>query len=367
MSELPAKGDLNSASPLRLYYLAASSEASGLLTLELSDRAIEIHFRKGNPELIESDHPEDALSALLLKQGLASAAQLQQAEGEKARFGGELVPALFGLGILNPGTAFQHLQTRAASILGKALVANHGRFTFVGEELAPSRAMPLGHKWALAAEQVRRIQVPDLRRRLSDAFDLPVMKSGGRVPLTELRLTPQETRAAGYFDGVRSLAQMIADLPAEADTIVRVAFFLKEVDAISFAGVRLQPREAEVEPELEAEIEGALDDDAAAAPTPPEAPAPARAPPKISAPAAGPGARPSQIPGGPPKMGVAPAGGPVAGPGARPSQIPGGPVAGPGARAATAAPVKRKAGPTEHKSIVFFKPQRGLKRAIRAL
>lgn len=330
LGDLPPRGDLTQASPLRLYYLAASSEVTGLLTLELADRAIQIHFRKGNPELIDSDHAEDALGAFLIKQGLANPAQLKQAEAEKARFGGELVPALFGLGLLNPGTAFQHLQTRASSILGKALMATNGRFTFVPQELAPSRAMPLGQRWGLAAEQVRRIPVPDLRRRIAEVFDLPVMKSGGKVPIGELRLTPQETRAAGYFDGVRSLAQLISDLPGEADTIVRVAVYLKEVDAVSFAGVVVPPREGGVEPPLEAEIAGELDAelDSSAAPTPPEAPAaPAPAPRAAVPPQA---ARPPPtIPGGPPKM-AAPAAGPTAaptaGPGARPAAgPPGGP------------------------------------------
>jgi hypothetical protein len=43
----PAKGDLGQLGPIHLYYLAASAEQTGLLTFKLSDRTIDVHFKKG--------------------------------------------------------------------------------------------------------------------------------------------------------------------------------------------------------------------------------------------------------------------------------------------------------------------------------
>ncbi len=246
--QLPASGNLLTHSGLRLYYLAASSDANGLLSLTLSDRTVQIHFRKGNPEFVDSTHPEDLLSTFLVKSQLANFDQLGKAEKDKARFGGELIGALFGLGILNPGTAFVQLSLRATSILVRGLFAEQGTFTWELKDLAPHKAMPLGNRWALVCEQGRKLAGPELRRRLEAALDLPVMKSGGQVAVADLRLTPQETRALSYFDGVRSLNQLLHDLPNEADHILRVAFLLKEFDSVAFAAVRVRAPETSAPP-----------------------------------------------------------------------------------------------------------------------
>ncbi len=237
--DIPPKGSLKTTSALRLYFLAASSDANGLLSLTLSDCSVQIHFRKGNPEFVDSSHAEDQLSTFLVKNQLASFDQLGKAEKEKARFGGELIGALFGTGILNPGTAFQHLGVRAASILARGLFAEHGTFNWELKDLAPHKAMPLGNRWTVVAEQARKLPSSELRRRLNAAIDLPVMKSAGRVAVADFRLTPQETRALAYFDGARSLNLIIHSLPNDADHILRVAFLLKEFDAVAFASVRM--------------------------------------------------------------------------------------------------------------------------------
>ena len=39
--------------------------------------------------------------------------------------------------------------------------------------------MPLGNRWAVLSDQVRRIPTADLKRRLAPVLPLPIMKSGG--------------------------------------------------------------------------------------------------------------------------------------------------------------------------------------------
>jgi len=241
---VPPSGDLSKVSPIHLYYLAAAGDHTVQIAFRLPDRVITVHFRRGNPEYVGSSHPEDSVETFLTKRGLATAAQLAQAEEAKGRFGGEVLGALFGLGILNAGSAFAQLAQRAQGILLKAMVAESGTFTAEPKELLAQSAMPLGNRWAVLSETVRKIPGPDLRRRLQAVFDLPVMKSGGRVQTQDLRLIPQETRALAYIDGVRSLAQLVKDLPQEADHLVRMAFFLQELEAVSFAAVPARPEPA---------------------------------------------------------------------------------------------------------------------------
>jgi len=270
----PSSGDLAEISAVKLYSLAAGAELTALLTFDLPDREIQLHLRKGNPEFVDSTHPEDSLATFLVKAGMARPEQLAQAEAQKDRFGGELLSALFGSGILNPGTAFAQLIERAKSLLARAFVATSGSFTVEPKELPPQRSMPVGQKWAVLSELVRRIPPAELKRRLQGEWDLPAMKSEGRIQSSDLRLTPQETRALSYVDGVRSLAQFQKDMPQEYETVLRVVFLLGELDGVSFAAVPTRP-----------------------APTPE---APPQAPPKPAAPA------------GPPKITAASGSGPKA-------------------------------------------------------
>jgi hypothetical protein len=239
--ELPESGDLAATSPVHLYYLAGSTNATGLLTLSLPDRTLEVHFRKGNPEYLSSSHPGDALGAYLVGQRLLTEAQLAAAWQKAPQFGGELTAALFGLGILNPGTAVQHLVQHSQSVLFAALVAEHGTFTYEAKDLPAAKAMPLGNRWSILSEAIRRFPVLEMKRRLADALELPIMKATGQVAVSDLRLTAQEARALAVFDGARSLAQLLKDLPQEADNLVRTAFYLKEVDSVAFAAIRPRP------------------------------------------------------------------------------------------------------------------------------
>lgn len=234
-ANMPTSGALQEHSPQQLYYLAGGFELTGLLKLQLSDRELAVHFKRGNPEFIDSTHPDDALGAFLVAQRVATAEQISQAQREAGRFGGELLPALFGLGLVNPNAVFGHLGQRASSLLLRVLSAEVGTFTFEAIELPPAKAMPLGNRWAVYLEALRKLPFNELRRRMASAWDLPVMKAGGRVALSDVKLTAQETRALNYFDGVRSLAMLARDAAAEAETIVRTAFLLHPLELVSFA------------------------------------------------------------------------------------------------------------------------------------
>ncbi len=238
---LPPSGDLAQSPPLALYTQAALSGLSGLLSLELSDRAIELHFRRGNLEFVGSSHPEDDVGRFLSSQGLVTSELLQRANAEKGRFGGELLGALLGLGLLNPNTAFGALAQRAALLLQKGLCAERGRFRFEPVELPAHRALPLGSRWAMLMEAVRKIPLAELKRRLQPKQDLPLSKSEGKLPLSELRLSPKETRVLAQVDGKRSLRWLAQELPQEVDSLFRLAFVLAELGALSYGGGPVEP------------------------------------------------------------------------------------------------------------------------------
>ncbi|MDY7226868.1 J domain-containing protein [Hyalangium rubrum] len=331
----PAQGSLEQSSPIQLYGRISAGTHTGLLTLRLADRAIQIHFRKGSPEFVDSSHPEDALGTVLTQAKLLSAEQLQQAEGARARFGGDLLAALFGMGLLQPASAFNHLSQRALSLLHKGLRAESGTFTYEAKDLPAAKAMPLGNRWAVLSDQVRRIASPDLKRRLQPVLNLPIMKAGGMVAASDLRLTPHEVRVLTVIDGVRSIAQLLTDFPQDTDHILRLAFLLKELEGVSFAAVAQRaapPPPAAAAPNPPPAAAAAP---RPAAPNPAPAAAPAAAAPRPAAPNPAPAAAPAAAPR---PAAPAPAAAPAA---ARPAA----PNPAPAAAAAPTAPTRPAAAP----------------------
>ncbi|HZW91289.1 MAG TPA: DnaJ domain-containing protein, partial [Myxococcaceae bacterium] len=176
----------------------------------------------------------------LLAQRLATAEQVARAEKEALKYGNDVLAALFTLGAVNPGLVFPALAQRAADILLRAYLSPGGSFRFEALELPASKVVPLGNRWGLMAEVIRRVPLPDLKSRLMDVRERPVVRRGAGDAVPDLRLTAQETRAVGYFDGTRSLAHLAQSNAGEMDTILRVALLLRELDAVSFPEVSLR-------------------------------------------------------------------------------------------------------------------------------
>jgi len=234
------RADLAETNALKIYVQAARAGATGLFFFDLEDRTATIYMRRGNPESAESTHASDAIGPFLLAQRLATPEQVARAEKEAIKYGNDVLAALFTLGAVNPGLVFPALAQRAADILLRAYLSPRGSFRFEALELPASKVVPLGNRWGLMAEVIRRVPLPDLKSRLMDVRERPVVRRGAGDALPDLRLTAQETRAVGYFDGTRSLAHLAQSNAGEMDTILRVALLLRELDALSFPEVSLR-------------------------------------------------------------------------------------------------------------------------------
>ena len=240
----PPAGTLSDISPLRLYYLAASAEQTGLLTFQLADRTIQVRFRKGNPEHVSSSHREDSIAEFLKAQKLLTEEQLKQAEAAVGSFGNDLVGALFGLGILNPGNTFANLAEQALTVLLKAMVAEAGSFTYQESGLTPLKVMPLGNRWAVLTAVLRRVPLPEIKRRLKDHLDVPLARGEGRVAIKDLPLTPQEVRAVNHLNGSHSLNALAREFPHDSDNLHRMVFMFRDLDLLSVGKGRPAPAEA---------------------------------------------------------------------------------------------------------------------------
>lgn len=266
---LALEGSLERDGALRLFGFAAATQANGRLTLASGPARYGLVFRKGAVEHASSSLPEDDLGTFLVRKGALSADGLARAG---ARSGAHLVGALIAANAVNPADVASFLQEHGLLVVRRALAIEAGTWAWEPGVPPPPSSFRLGSPYGMLCAAVRALDLDAVKRRLGDREERAATRVGGRLRVEDLRLTPQESRAAGAFDG-RSPAEIAGAAPADAATILRVALLLGEVELLSFG----LPRKAA--PPLGAP--------ATAAPSPaPRAPSPAG--PRPAAPPAAP-------------------------------------------------------------------------------
>jgi len=279
---LAHQGPLSADGPLRLFALCASTGATGRLTLSGEGVRWWLTFRKGSLEHAASAAPEDSLPAALVARHVLTVDQLRKAEAGAAAVGGDVVAALVTQRLVNPGDIVGHIQEHGAGLTVRALALEAGEWRWEPGVAPPPGSFALGSPWALLGAAVRALDAGGVLRRLGEREQQGISRMTGRVRQEDLRLTPQEARAATLFDGHR-LADVARAHQAEASTILRVALLLAETDLASFGPARAAPPPA---PAAAAPV---------AAPSAPAAPPPP-ATPRPAAPTATPSAAPPPAP-----------------------------------------------------------------------
>ena len=233
--ELPEGGSLEEQSPLRLYALAALTNASGWLQLELDKgRMLQISFRRGAPEHVSTDDPELSLLRWLLGKGQVSPQKALEAEEAASKSGQDLVSVMFQLQLIPPAEAHKVLGDYALFLLDKALLTWRGKFSFEKDAPSPPGAFPLGQKWTLLAEAVRRLELTPLRARLGRRLLRPVVRSGGAGigKVEELALNAQESRLYSGIDGTRTGDELLK--AQDPNVTVRLLYLLTELGHLAF-------------------------------------------------------------------------------------------------------------------------------------
>jgi curved DNA-binding protein CbpA len=281
---LDAEGALAREGPLHLYYLAAACQATGRLVLGSELATYGLTFKKGAVEHASSTWPQDDLGEFLVRRGVLTTAQAADAREIAPRLGGDLLAALVELRALDPAARFQDLQEHGAGLVWRALALEAGTWRWEPGAAVPPYAFPLGSRWGLFCDAVRRLDGPGLQRRLGARSGRPAERVGGRVDLSELRLKPQEARVAGLFDGARSPDEIAAGQGSDADAVRRVALLLAEAELLRFGAPVARPAAAVASPAGAEPGAGKV----TAAPAPSHAPVPGApaAPSRVPAPAA---------------------------------------------------------------------------------
>jgi len=310
---LPLSGSLAQASTLRLFGLAAAAQATGELSVSTEGRAITytLFFRRGTVEHAGSSDPADELGRFLVRKGVLTPEKLVEAEATRPAAGGDLVGALIGARLVNPGEVAGLLLEHGTGVVARALGCEAGSFAWDPGIRPPPSSFPLGSPFAALCAAVRAQDMTSVQRRLGERARGVASRMVGRVKVEDLRLTPQEARAMALFDGTRSPAEIAAAQPGDAGAVLRLALLLGELDLLTYGAAR--------EPQA----------DVAPPPGPPPAPAavaPQAAPPPQPstrpAPVPPPAAKPSAVPASSRPQAPAPARPPPPGPAHAPAPAP---------------------------------------------
>ena len=274
---LPAEGSLQERSALHLHYLAASTQASGRLALESGGTGWTLTYRRGVVEHATGRREEDDLASFLVLRGLLAVEAAADARQIASGLGGDVLGALVDLRLLDPAARFQDLKEHGAGLVSRALACSEGKWRWEPGVPPPPSGFPIGSRWGLLVDAVRRIEPPTVRNRLGVRGALSVARCGGRVEVSDLMLNPQEARAVSRIDGVQSADELCAVHPADADPLRRVVLLLAETELVEFGAPRLGTAPAPPPPPA-----------AKPAPPPPPKPPP-KAPPAAKPPAPAPG------------------------------------------------------------------------------
>ncbi len=281
---LAHEGSLTKDSALHVFALAAATQATGRLTLTPEGRSFALTFRRGTVEHVASTDPEDDLGRFLVRKGTVRSEALARAEAGKGAAGVDLASALIAQRLVNPADVAALLQEHGAQLVQRALGAESGSWSWNPQAAPPAGAFPLGPPLAMLCTAVRALDATTLVRRLGGREHRAATRVGGRIRMEDLRLNPQETRAAALFDGSRSPAEIAAATPGDALVVLRLAVLLGELELLAFGASAPAPKVAAPPP-------------AARPPVAPRAAAPAAkgaAPPAVTP--AAPHARSSPVP-----------------------------------------------------------------------
>jgi len=228
------RGSLEADGALRLCYLAAAAQAGGRLQIASEQGQFTLCFKRGIIEHASSDAPEDDLGRFLVAKGVVSAEAVADAERVRADLGGDLVAALVQLRVMNPADSFRSLQEHGIGVAVRALGSQRGEWAWDPGASPPSTSFPLGARWGILCDAVRRLGGQAVRSLLGERAHRVATRAGGRVELGDLKLTAQEVRAVAHFDARSSPEMLAAAFPSEAEAIFRVALLLGETELLSF-------------------------------------------------------------------------------------------------------------------------------------
>ena len=221
--------ELTAITPMRIFSDLAAATETGLLRFETPSLASELYLVRGAPESLGGQLTGQHFGDYLASRGVLRPQELKVAVAQLPNFGGKIVDAIIGLGIMKPVDVFRLLSEQVRQGVLETFGFLQGRALFFRNQRNPHESFPLGLDpfeilgagvLSLPFEQLQRrfVVLRDLRPR---AFESAAPQPRGLPPrphtpraVEHARRHPHRPRVAPALPERRRAAH----LPAQRST-----------------------------------------------------------------------------------------------------------------------------------------------------
>ncbi len=229
----------------KLFYRLAIAKENGRLVLTRSKLKKEIYVRRGMPEFVKSNLPNERLGEYLIASGVITGDKRDEAVRAMQGYSGRLGDTLIGLGILKPHELFEHLQKQVKHKVLEVFSWTAGTYRFFSGQAYTGEVVPLKvGNYALIVEGVRRYASTEvLKNRLRLHLDQRVMKvENPYLSPEKLGLLAREQRVVDCVDGTRTVRALFmlggSDRRRFEESVYRILYILEELEMIRFVASR---------------------------------------------------------------------------------------------------------------------------------
>lgn len=222
-----------------LFDVSRKKRLSGVLVFKVGSSQKEVFFREGRPRYISSNLRQELLGEFLVRRGLVTREQIEEAirttRDEKCRLG----DALMARGFLTAHDLAHLLEWQFHERFLDLFRWNRGWYGVFEHAAAPGTvAFDLDPMPALAEAARSAIPMDLIRSVLEDKRDHLLLRSETpRVQVTEFHLLPREMRIVHLLESHPSLSEVLRHLPSRSETqdlAWRVVYLLLQTEVYRF-------------------------------------------------------------------------------------------------------------------------------------
>jgi serine/threonine protein kinase len=224
--------ELTAVTPMRVFSDLAVGTATGLLRFEIPSHVTEVYLVRGAPESLGSQLSGQRFGEYLAARGILRPQELKVAVAQLPNFGGKIVDAIIGLGIMKPVDVFRLLSEQVRQRVLETFSFSQGKAAFYRNLRNPHESFPLGlDPFEILGAGVLILPFEHLQRRFVVLRDLrPRAYDPPRLSPEAFRLGPTPRELWSMLDGTRTVREWLLHFQTadEQLTFLRTLYLLLE-------------------------------------------------------------------------------------------------------------------------------------------
>jgi serine/threonine protein kinase len=238
-------GALGRLSVARLMYRIHSRGLTGLLQIQHQPWHKEIFFRDGIPVAVYSSVTEEMLGAILVRQGVLTAAKLQSLQERVEHHHGVLSDELVRNGLIAPHALFHHLSEQLREMLSNVLFTQDGTWRWWGgaRQSADSTPIPVDLPGLINRTMLEYVSGPFCKRFFDGRSHVKVHRLIDTRDLTRVNLAPRALRLATMIERSDTVALILTRFTEshrwKEKEVYQLLFLLVEFEVIALTDEEL--------------------------------------------------------------------------------------------------------------------------------